>query len=237
MNLAIILTIFVLVISFPIYKVFACEKGSGNIIQKDFSFNSFDAIVLEGSGIVYLSQGSDDKIKVETDDNIMPLMKIRKKDDILFIGTSKSICTRTLKIYVTAKNISKIGISGSGDIIGQTPFKNRALRIRIEGSGDVKLKDLDLEFFSAIITGSGDLRLEGRTDQSKYKISGSGDIYAYDFISKDCEITIAGSGDVQVNVSDNLNVSITGSGDVLYKGQPKNIIEKIFGSGDIRAVK
>jgi len=232
-----LIAIIIILAFVPIVALYSCERGSGRIIEKTFDITNFDAIVFEGNGIVYLSQGNEDIIKVETDDNIMPSMKIKKNDGIVFISTSRNVCTNVMKVYVTARNIAKLGISGSGDIIGQTPIKGKALRIRIEGSGDIKLKGLDLDFFSAILNGSGDLRLQGKANQSEFKIAGSGDIYSYDFVSKSSDVNISGSGDVQINVSESLNVNIDGSGDVHYKGSPSNVSVRTNGSGDVRAFK
>ncbi len=221
----------------PALSIFGCEEGSGNIIEKDFEVNNFDAVVIEGNGLLYISQDDKHSVRVETDDNIMPLISVKKRDGILFLSTKENVCTKHLKFFVSSKNIAKLGIGGSGDIIGVSPIKGKSLKMRIEGSGDIKLKDIEVDFLSAAISGSGDIRLDGKTDQYKIKIEGAGDIYSYDLKSKSCEVSVSGSGDVQINVSDNLTVSIAGSGDVLYKGSPKNVIESIAGSGDVRALK
>ena len=41
-------------------------------------------------------------------------------------------------------------------------------------------------------------------------------------------------GTIKVNASDSLNASVSGSGDILYKGSPKDLGKSINGSGEIR---
>ena len=78
--------------------------------------------------------------------------------------------------------------------------------------------------------------LIGICDEFDYTISGSGDINSFDLISDRGFVEINGSGDTEVFVNEFLSVKITGSGDVLFKGNPDEIISDITGSGDLRDV-
>ena len=46
-------------------------------------------------------------------------------------------------------------------------------------------------------------------------------------------VRVAGSGDADVNVTNKLDASVSGSGDVRYTGNPKSISSSKSGSGDI----
>ena len=47
-------------------------KGSGKLITESREVREFDRIVLNGSGEVVITQGDEESLSVETDDNIMP---------------------------------------------------------------------------------------------------------------------------------------------------------------------
>jgi hypothetical protein len=49
-----------------------------------------------------------------------------------------------------------------------------------------------------------------------------------------CEVKITGSGDVEINVKDELNANITGSGNVRYKGNPGKVNSHSAGSGNVK---
>jgi hypothetical protein len=47
-------------------------------------------------------------------------------------------------------------------------------------------------------------------------------------------VAVYGSGDVYVKANDRLSAKITGSGDVTYYGNPKDVNRRIYGSGSLR---
>ena len=106
---------------------------------------------------------------------------------------------KDLEIYITIPSFKKLGIAGSGSIIGEDAFNN-------------------LSNVAVSIAGSGDIEVEGSADNLDISIAGSGDVNLKDLKVSSCEVSIAGSGDCEIHVASDLKVSIAGSGDVKYKG-------------------
>ena len=77
------------------------------------------------------------------------------------------------------------------------------------------------------------MRATGKADSQDIDISGSGSYEALDLESKEAEIDLGGSGKASVNVLDDLDVTISGSGSVQYRGNP-TVIQDIRGSGEVR---
>lgn len=69
---------------------------------------------------------------------------------------------------------------------------------------------------------------------SEIALTGSGDLRNTDMISEDnLEVSLTGSGDVVLDVStSNLKAEITGSGDITLKGDTENLEVEVTGSGD-----
>ena len=103
----------------------------------------------------------------------------------------------------------------------------------IPENASVVLKISDFETLKAEIAGSGDIKLYGNTENVTIAIEGSGDVSAYEFKSENAKVSIAGSGDVKLFVTEQIDAFIAGSGDISYKGNPKNIEKSIAGSGTI----
>jgi len=87
-------------------------------------------------------------------------------------------------------------------------------------------------FLEVNLAGSGDIFLRGFADHTDLTISGSGTIHAYDLEQNNCLVNISGSGNMYVFVNELLDVHITGSGDVNYRGTP-DVRTRITGSGSV----
>ena len=138
-------------------------------------------------------------------------------------------------------NKMNISLAGSGDVMGKNIFCQEDLRIALSGSGDVTMQQLACNQFDVSLAGSGDVLMKdvnvhtakvslagsgcvemyGKTDKSHFELAGSGEILAAGFEAKEVNISIAGSGDVECHATDHLKVSISGSGEVGYKGNPQ----------------
>ena len=135
-------------------------------------------------------------------------------------------------ITVPFEDISKVTLSGSGDVYSKDPIKATNFKTGVSGSGDVKLM-LDAETTEGYVTGSGDLVLSGSSSNFDCSVTGSGDLKAYSLDAKEVSASVTGSGDVQVTATASLKARVTGSGDIMYKGDPKIEDKKVSGSGDI----
>ena len=202
----------------------------------------FTGISLSVSADIYLSQANDYKVEIEADADYLEkietvvdgnILKIKNKDHFSFDFHSKKV-----KIYISMPQVSSISISGSGDILAQTVIKTEDLKVKISGSGNVKIDNLSVKNLEMGISGSGDINLAGAdvAESASYSISGSGDIDNQNLQCKKVDIHVSGSGDVRVWVVDELNAKVSGSGDVYYKGRPV-VNANTSGSGGIHHIE
>ncbi len=210
-------------------------RGNGISATQQRSVGAFSGIEVRGGYDVYLSQSTDNTLKIEGDENLLPYIEIEKEGDVLRIGSRSgfNLQPRTgIKIYASAPVFKKLMISGSGDIVSQSKItSSNAINAQIRGSGDITL-DIEAPVFEAGISGSGDIKVSGSTRNFKGSIMGSGNIKCFDLLSEKSDIDIAGSGDAQVYASKELNVDIKGAGDVQYKGTP-SVSQSIKGAGSV----
>lgn len=143
-----------------------------------------------------------------------------------------------------------INLSGSGDLDAEFNATNLELKINgsgdsdisgimgkfkvsVSGSGDVDAENLKLEECYIKNSGSGDLSLEGKTNNLIVSQHGSGDLDAYHFTAVNATITNSGSADMTLNVVESLKVTLNGSGDLTYRGDPQKVDVRSNGSGDV----
>ena len=210
-------------------------SGEGEIVEGTLDVDEFDGFDLGIAADVYVSQGDEFGVVMEAQQNIIDNINtdnvsngIWKIKNYTWVRNSKSI-----KIFITLPELTKVSLSGSGDIVGETPFTDiDRLDVSISGSGKIDLETESSELFLKI-SGSGDIYLTGSTDLLDCSISGSGGIHAFDMITNRADIIVSGSGNTRVNVEEALDVSISGSGSVYYRGNPQ-VDSHISGSGNVR---
>jgi hypothetical protein len=211
---------------------FGCVNGNGPIVSVDLDMPKIEAVHFAMSGQVFITQGPDQSVRVEAKQNIIDELELNVNNGLWVIETDR--CVKDIddfKVFITLTDITELGLSGSGDIIGENFFTVNDILIYISGSGDMDL-GLDADDIEADITGSGNMIIEGTGDSLDSRISGSGDVRAFNLEVNRAKFDITGSGDAEITVINELDVRISGSGDVKYKGNP-SVDVVITGSGRV----
>lgn len=149
---------------------------------------------------------------------------IRQLDADIFIE-------KAVRVYLSVDSLEYVELNGSGDFDADH-LNASTFEIKMNGSGNVDL-NIDANTVSSSIDGSGDFNLLGNTTTFNGNIKGSGDIFAKYLYTDNSNIDIEGSGDATINVSNNLNATIYGSGNIYYYGNPDNVTSTIQGSGQL----
>ncbi len=215
-----------------------CHKGDGEIITEERNLTGFSEIELSTSANLVITQGDTYSVKIEASQNLMEIIKTNVSNSILRIKRKNNTCLKgsnPITVFVTTPDISRISVSGSGDIRSKNLITSNNLSVSITGSGDIRLDSLDVNDINVKVSGSGSL-LMFASDTAQYqdiKISGSGGINALNMPVNNSKISISGSGNCKVNVIKDLDVKISGSGSVVYKGSPI-INSTVSGSGSLK---
>jgi len=207
---------------------------------EDRHLSGFHALEVAGPFDVRLSQGATESVKVEAPEEVIGRITTEVNNGVLKVYNKHNenfhwgdaFHHRKILVYVTVKDINSIMVTGSGDVAFTEGIHADRLTLHVSGSGDVNgmLEVKDLE---AGISGSGDVKLSGHADNSQIRISGSGDYSARGLHTSNTSVHISGSGDASVYVTDKLDASVSGSGDISYSGSPKSVLKSKSGSGDI----
>jgi len=239
----IILALLACLISILLAATVSCNislvRGSGNVISEDRAVSGFSKLFISGSGEIFIEQGDEESLTIIAEDNIIPLITTEVSGDTLNIshGPGPIVTnTKSIEIYLKVKDLDSISTSGSANV-NCSGLSTGSLTIKTTGSGNVDISNLETDSIDISSSGSGNFTLAGNTDSLKISTNGSGGCDAGNLKSKDCIIDINGSGNNTVNVSDTLDVSIDGSGDVSYIGNPTVESSKGFGaSGKLKNI-
>ncbi len=227
------LSLGIAILAFQSCGYFRCIDGIGEVIKVKRDVEKFNGIVLKGSANVYVKQGNNQSVVVESNEDLQSLIETDVDGSTLYLSTKRNICPSALNIFIVVKDINEIAIRGSGNIQTGSQIKTDNLKVSINGSGDVKM-DVSAKMLMLKINGSGDVKLKGDAELASFAINGSGDINAFGLKVRAANVAIRGSGDVRINAVEELEVHVSGSGDVEYTGSPEKIIADVRGSGSVR---
>lgn len=212
-------------------------KGNGNVTTETRNTGDYDGIKCAGSMDYILVAGTEGKIKLEGESNLLEHIVTEIKGGNLIVKVEKGVnlspsWNKTIKITIPFKDINNVSLAGSGDLWNEDKISASNLDVSLAGSGDVIL-NVDASSVEGSLAGSGDITLKGNTESLSVKLSGSGDIHGFGLQSNHTVASIAGSGDIEVVSNKSLKARVSGSGDIEYKGNPDKEDTKVSGSGSI----
>ena len=209
-------------------------KGEGPVIEQVFVLPTVTSVGLNIDANVVLTHGETEEVIIKGQENIIDnIEKYVNADGYWNINYDRNVRSHAgVTIYITSPYLDYISVSGSGSVNSVNIFPDSTnVILKISGSGNISFSTLAL-LAESDISGSGEIYLSGNSDEHRINISGSGNVRAFDFLTKTTKVKISGSGYSEVFVEELLDVDISGSGDVYYKGYPQ-ILSDISGSGGI----
>jgi hypothetical protein len=177
--------------------------------------------------VVYVTMPTIEAVSVAGSGDLYCEEKINVTN--LDLGVSGS---GTMRLAFAASGNVEADVSGSGDMDLKGNCNN--FDSDVSGSGKVYVSASIKDYADFGVSGSGKIQAQGTVRKVKASISGSGRINAADLAAESCDVRITGSGDLEINVKEELEVTISGSGNVTYTGEPKRVNSHASGSGHVR---
>lgn len=206
--------------------------GSGVLSSEIRKLDTFSALSLAGSGTVTVVRGTDRSVKIDAEDNLIPMIKTTVNNGTLSISPENVWPSKPMNYTVTIDSMEEIVLAGSGDIIMSDQFTNSNFSVVISGSGNVDCKVRVINL-TATITGSGAIKASGSAVKENLIITGSGDIDTSAVTGKDGDIEITGSGNCKAALPGSVKVSIMGSGSAVLTLSPSSLTQSILGTGTV----
>lgn len=217
------------------------------VTKKTLELGEFKSIYVNSNYTVYLKQTNKQEVVVEALTEIYSLTTITVENGVLMINVerkpdnpNKSVWAKiddiklnpTMKVYVSVKNINELQVNGLGKIISENSLSAPALNLSVSGNGSMDL-DLKGDYLKTEVSGSGKITLKGYATSIDALISGSGNINAFNCTLDNAKVKVSGSGTCEVNVANNIEALVLGSGVVKHKGNTKTATKKVYGSGSV----
>uniref|UniRef100_K3X9H8 Putative auto-transporter adhesin head GIN domain-containing protein n=1 Tax=Globisporangium ultimum (strain ATCC 200006 / CBS 805.95 / DAOM BR144) TaxID=431595 RepID=K3X9H8_GLOUD len=207
-------------------QIFVSDKHALQLVK---SSSSADVVV--GDSIV-VNDNVDAKLEVESSGSggifitSTEAMTIRA----LTVTTSGSGDIQVQVPSVKASKAIEINSSGSGEVaILADEISSATVSTKVTGSAEVFLQAnrVSATAINTIVAGSGSATFSRRGQCATHyiKVSGSGSVAAGSIVSENADVIVSGSGDVLVQATNKLVASISGSGSVQYvNAQPSQVL-------------
>ena len=206
------------------------------VSSEERTVNNFSGVSSSGSYDVYIRMGTKEELRLEGDGDIIKHIETRVENGILKIRHTQSKrgwnwSREKVKIYITAKTIKNLTISGSGSVEVSGTIREEKLSTQVSGSGSMRM-NIQAKTLNAAVSGSGSLRVSGSANDANISLSGSGEFKGKELKTSTTAIKVSGSGNATVYTVKQLNASLSGSGNISYSGNPQ-VNQRKSGSGRI----
>ena len=208
--------------------------GNGHTAKESRKIATFGKVTVNGNYEVMLVSGEPGTIKLEGEDNLLPLITTEVKNGTLYIDSKddkflKPSRNKAITIKVPVQSVTEVVLNGSGTINVRKRIKND-IRAVVDGSGSINLTASNTNV-TAWVLGSGEINIEGRTQTLDCRVIGSGTVIATSLEAENVAAIVSGCGDVKANSIKSMKGRISGSGNIAFAGEPAETDLKHSGTG------
>ncbi len=190
-------------------------RGSGISKTESRSVSGFSSISSKSIGRIMMQQTGKESLTIAADDNILPLLESRVADNVLYLTIAKDAHmnpTKSIKYVLEVKSLENL---------------------KIDGVSSIEAKDIQGEQLTVALDGVGSLTIAGSVDVLDLSLSGVGSFNGEDLKTKQAKVRQDGVGSAVVNVSEQLDATLSGVGSVEYIGSPQ-VQQSTKGLGSVK---
>jgi Putative auto-transporter adhesin, head GIN domain len=187
-------------------------RGNGHVTTDQRQVGEFSEIQADGMFDIVWSSGPP-SLTITTDENLLSYVQSEIHD-------------KRLRLHVRQRVLPTHGLK----VAVSSPTRTGS---RLTGASDLTAHALTGDSYAVETTGAADITLDGSVDHLLADMTGASDLKAKSLQTRTAEISTTGAASAEVTVSENLKVTITGAGEVVYHGNPV-VTKHVTGAGEVR---
>jgi hypothetical protein len=205
--------------------------------------SNFNQISLRGYGELFITQGEQESLTVQADEDELPNIKTDVVDGKLRINIitdwvekissffSKGFYSQRIRFDLTVKELTNLDIIGAARV-NVKGLQGEEFAVKLGGAADITIESLKTKRLKAELPGAGLLKIAGKTIDQSVTVSGAGAYEAPHLESQSANIQLTGLGKATVWVAEELEATLIGLGSIEYYGNPK-ITKSVQGLGSV----
>jgi Putative auto-transporter adhesin, head GIN domain len=188
--------------------------GSGAAATQARSLAPFTGVELVGENNVIVHVGARQSVIVHADSNLLSRVTTQVRSGSLVIGTTPGNLNAKTPMFVSVSvpSVDTLMLTGDGNIT-VTGINSRRLTVGLPGSGII--------------------HATGTTSRLDVTINGEGTALLGQLIARDAKAALGGDGSVTLAATHSLKASVSGSGTIVYNGNPPHVSTTVSGNGTI----
>lgn len=209
-------------------------KGNGNVTLDERSVAEFTNIHASAGVAVYLIPGTENKVVVETDENLQKTIKTKVTNGTLKISQDGKVFFSSKKnIYITYINLNQVFASSGAEISSDEVLKSQDLILKTSSGGEIDIEILSETARMQASSGS-EIDINGKVINLYLKASSGAKIDAEDLLAKNVEAQASSGGTIELVAEDRLSTKASSGGSISYKGTPTLFDNHETKSGNVR---
>jgi hypothetical protein len=187
-------------------------QGSGKRVLEKRNVTAFTSISTEGAFDIEVTAQKDLAVEVEGDDNVLAFVTAEVSHNVLRLRSTKDYSSsEPVKFRISVPNLEGLSVSGAGH---------------------VEIKGVNNDKFEINASGAPTINVSGTTKVVDIDSSGAGKIDTHNLHASRGVVDSKGVSRIDIDVTDQLDVKISGPSSVYYKGDPQ-INKTINGPGKV----
>ena len=221
-----------------------CFQKAGKIIKEEFVLTDFEKIIVYNGIELYIEQSDDEKIIVETGENLMPdiILKIKNNQlEIIDNNTCNFVRDYNItKVYLYKKNITQIRNSSAAAVnsIGVLNYPNLDLisenhQSSYLNSGDFNLM-INTDNLSLIANGPSNHSISGTTNNLRINLAGSNPRFnGKNLTVENAYLFARSTNDILLKINNEVSGNLYSTGDVILYQKPNIMSLNIYYTGKV----
>lgn len=208
-------------------------KGNGNVIKQEREVASFSGIKSSAGINVYVFQGDDEKVVVETDENLQECISTEVDGSVLKCYPNRSIRhSSKLNVYVNVKEISRLKASSGSNIYAETIIESDHLDMDASSAGEINA-EVNAKTINSDASSGGNIKLTGECEYFDAEASSGGNIRARDLTSSSSKVSASSGANIELSVTNKIDAHASSGGNISYRGNPEQTRIKSSSGGNI----
>lgn len=213
-----------------------CFKTTGQTIRKEIALDSFSSIQVMDEVDIYLSNSIQQKVIVETGENLLGGIKVEVNNHLLTIENDNSCnwhrAPGNPRLYIYAEEIREIGIYDYANVYTLDTLGQERLQIYSDGTGNFEMTvNLDSLFIESIYISN--FKFAGITKYLFIHFNNDSRFMGSTIVSDRCQILHEGSNRMEVYPVTSLTGEMNSTGSLYYFNKPQILDVKVNGTGEI----
>ena len=211
-KLALLFLLFPLLVAGCHHGMRAEVRGSGKRVMEKRNVTPFTSISTEGAFSIEVTCQKDLGLEVEGDDNLLSLVTTEVSNNVLRLRNTKNYSSsEPVKFKISVPDLESLAV---------------------DGAGHIDIKGVNNEKFEINADGAPSISVAGKTKLINIDTSGAGKIDTHNLHAVRGVVESKGVAQIDLDVADQLDVTVSGPSSVYYRGDPK-VNKTINGPGKV----